>query len=181
MVRQYGWESVKNANEIRAYIKTCAWLDRGVSMDIYADIHAVNGSNEMSFSTTRRWIRKFSAGVESVKNALKSGRPKTASSPSIVEKIKHIVKSDTRYTSQVIADMAGFSKASVLGILWNIVKLRWKVLGESHICSWRSKKCRCLDGMQTFEKVSMIGSEKIYECSDRWWVLDTFLRTTPKN
>ena len=48
--------------------------------------------------------------MESVKNAPKSGRPKFASSPRIVEKIKQIVKSDARYTSQQIADMVGISK-----------------------------------------------------------------------
>ena len=32
------------------------------------------------------WVRKFSAGVESIKNAPKSGQLKSASSPRIVEK-----------------------------------------------------------------------------------------------
>ena len=60
----------------------------------------VYGSSEMSFSTVCRWVRKFSAGMESVKNAPKSGRPKSASCPRIVEKIKRIVKSDARYIFQ---------------------------------------------------------------------------------
>ena len=38
--------------------------------------------------------------MESVKNAPKSGRPKSASCPRIVEKIKRIVKSDARYIFQ---------------------------------------------------------------------------------
>ena len=55
----------KHANEIRAYIKTRALLGRG-SKFIYDDICAVYGSNEVSFSTVYRWVRKFSAGAESV-------------------------------------------------------------------------------------------------------------------
>lgn len=47
-------KSVKNANEIRAYNKTRA------SDDIYADICTVHGSNQMSFSTVCRWVKKFS-------------------------------------------------------------------------------------------------------------------------
>ena len=71
----------------------------------------------MSFSTVCRWVRKFSAGVESVTSAPKSGRPKSASSPKIVEQNKLLVKSDARYTSQQIANMVVISKASALRIL----------------------------------------------------------------
>ena len=53
-------KSVKNANEIRAYIKACTLLG---SKDIYADTWAVYGSNEMSFYTVCRWVRKFSADM----------------------------------------------------------------------------------------------------------------------
>ena len=55
----------------------------------------------------------------SVKNAPKSGQPKCARtcSPMIVEKLKEIVKSDSRFSSQQIADMVGIPKAPVLGIL----------------------------------------------------------------
>ena len=45
----------------------------------------------------------------SVKNAPKSGGSQFASSPRIVKKLKQIVKSDSRYTSQQIADMVGTS------------------------------------------------------------------------
>ena len=79
--------SVENAKEIRAYINTRGLLGKA-SKDIYADICTVYGSNTMSFSTVCRWVRKFSAGVESVTSAPKSGRPKSASSPNIVENIK---------------------------------------------------------------------------------------------
>ena len=40
--------------------------------------------NKKSFSTVCRWVRKFSAGVESVENAPKSGHTKSVESPRIV-------------------------------------------------------------------------------------------------
>ena len=70
-----------------------------------------------------RWVRKFSAGVESIKNAPKSGRLVVQG---WLKKIKEIVKSDTRYTSQKTADIVGISKASVVRILSNILKLKKK-------------------------------------------------------
>ena len=79
-------KSVKNTNEIRAYIKTRAFLGRGLK-DIYAYICAVYETNEIFFSTVCRWVRTCSIGVES----------KSKSSPMSVEKkIKQIVKSDAR-------------------------------------------------------------------------------------
>ena len=119
-------KSVKNASKIRAYIKTLAFrLGRG-SKDIYVEICTVYGSNEMIFSTACSWVRKCNAGMESFKSAPKSGQPKSASSPRMVEKIIQIVKSGARYTSQQIVDMVGISKASVLHILQNNLKLKKK-------------------------------------------------------
>ena len=42
----------------------------------------------MSYDTVRRWKNKFESGVESIKNAPKSGRPKFASRKEIVSKKK---------------------------------------------------------------------------------------------
>ena len=41
---------------------------------------------------------KFESGVESIKNAQKSGRPKFASRKEIVSKIKEIIEGDARFT-----------------------------------------------------------------------------------
>ena len=57
----------------------------------------------MSNDTVRRWKNKFESGVESIKNAPKSGRPKYAAPKEIVSKIKEIIEGDARYT---VYDMA---------------------------------------------------------------------------
>ena len=46
----------------------------------------------MCLMTVRRWKKKFESGVESIKNAPKSGRPKSASRKEIVSKIKESLK-----------------------------------------------------------------------------------------
>ena len=43
------------------------------------------------------------SGVESIKNAPKSGRPKSASRKEIVSKIKEIIEGDARFTVRDIA------------------------------------------------------------------------------
>ena len=67
---------------------------------------------------------QIGADVGPVINAHKSGRSKSVSSPKIVEKHNISVKSDARYTSQLIADMVGISKASALRFWRNILKLK---------------------------------------------------------
>ena len=44
----------------------------------------------MSYNMVLRWKKKFDSGLESIKNALKSGRPKSASCDEIVSKVKVI-------------------------------------------------------------------------------------------
>ena len=57
----------------------------------------------MSYDTDRSWKNKFESGVESIKNAPKSGRPKFASRKEIVSNIKEIIEGDARVTVRDIA------------------------------------------------------------------------------
>ena len=69
----------------------------------------------MSYDTVRRWKNNFESGVESIKNAPKSGRPKFASSKEIVSKTKEIIEGDARFTVR--------GKARKVGILLSTVYL----------------------------------------------------------
>ena len=57
----------------------------------------------MSYDTVRQWKKNFESGVESIKNAPKSGRPKSASRKEIISKIKEIIEGDARFTVRDIA------------------------------------------------------------------------------
>ena len=63
----------------------------------------------MSYDTARHWKNKFESGVESIKNAPKSGRPKFASPKEIISKIKEIIEGDARFTVRDIAGKVGIS------------------------------------------------------------------------
>ena len=71
----------------------------------------------------RRWKKKES-GVESIKNAPKSGRPKSASREEIVSKIKEIIEGDARFTVRDIARKVGKSLSTVHLILKKHLKVR---------------------------------------------------------
>ena len=67
----------------------------------------------MSYGTDRSWKNKFESGVETIKNAPKSGRPKFASRKEIVPKIKEINEGDARFTVRDIARKVGISLSTV--------------------------------------------------------------------
>ena len=71
----------------------------------------------MSYDTVRRWKNKFESGVESIKNALKSGRPKFASPKEIASKIKEIIEGDAKFSVCDIARTVGISLSTVQLIL----------------------------------------------------------------
>ena len=88
------------------------------------EISTAFGPSCVSYVTVRRWKKKFESGVESIKNAPKSGRPKSASRKEIVSKIKEIIEGDTRFTVRVIARKVGISLSTVHLILKKHLKVR---------------------------------------------------------
>ena len=94
--------SVYQKDEKRAYIKARSKL--GCSLkQLMTELSTTLGLSCVSNDTVRRWKNKFESGVESIKNAPKSGRPKYAAPKEIVSKIKEIIEGDARYT---VYDMA---------------------------------------------------------------------------
>ena len=73
-------------DEIRAYIQARSKL--GCSFkQLITEISTAYGLSCVAYDTVRRWKKKAKSGVESTKNAPKSGRPKSAARKEIVSKI----------------------------------------------------------------------------------------------
>ena len=66
----------------------------------------------------------YESGVESIKNAPKSGRQKFISRKEIVSKIKEIIERDARFTVRDIVRNAGISLSMVHLILKKHLKVR---------------------------------------------------------
>ena len=84
---------------------------------IYNEICKIYGDNEVSYRLVRNGIRKFNSGIDSVQDASRSRRPRTAVTPKNMSKVNKILNSDARYTSYEIARMTGISEASTRMIL----------------------------------------------------------------
>ena len=79
------------------------------------EISTAYGPSCVSYDTVRRWKKKVES--ESIKNASKSGRPKSASRKDIISKIKEIIERDVRFTIRDIARKVGITLSTVHLIL----------------------------------------------------------------
>ena len=94
--------SVDKKDEIWAYIQAHSKL--GCSLkQLMTELSTAYGPSCVSYDTVWRWKKKFESGVESIKNAPKLGRPKSASPKEIVSEIKEIIERDARFTVRDIA------------------------------------------------------------------------------
>ena len=129
--------SVDKKDEIRAYIKARSKL--GCSLKkLMTEISTAFGPSCVSYGTVRRWKKKFEPGVESIKNAPKSGRPKSASRKEIVSKIKKIIEGDARFTVRDIARKVGISLSTVHLIYTPDIRSMWGciVFAFPFVCSF---------------------------------------------
>ena len=110
-------------DQIRSYIKNRCIL--GIqAKDIFSEICRIYGNNELSFSSVTRWCKKFKSGIDSVKDAPHARRPKSATSPKMVEKVKQMVSKDARFTTRHIAQSVGISVGAAHTILRRNLKMR---------------------------------------------------------
>ena len=108
---------------IRAYIQARSKL--GCSLkQLMTEISSAYGSSCMSYEPVQWWKKKFESSVEAIKNAPKSGRPKSASRKEIVSKIKEIIEGDARFTVCDIARKVGIQLSTVHLILKKHLKVR---------------------------------------------------------
>ena len=116
--------SFDKKDEIRAYIKARSKL--GCSLEqMMTELSSAYGPSCVSYDTVRWWKEKFESGVGSIKNAPKSGRPKSASHKEIVSKIKEIIEGDARFTVRDIARKVGISLILKKHLKVRKISARW--------------------------------------------------------
>ena len=136
-----GKRSLKSA-EIRTYIKDRNAL-KTEPKTIYNEICKIYGDNEVPYRPVRNWIREFNSGIDSVQDASRSGRPRTAVTPKNMSKDNKILNSDARYTPYETSRMTGISEASTRTILKKKLGLTRKVARWiPHILTNKQKAAR---------------------------------------
>ena len=95
--------------EYRAVIKF--FVKGGLTpTEIHSMFINVYGDSSPSFSTIKKWAAEFKRGLTSLEDDPCEGRPKSATTPEIIEQVHDMVLDDRRIKVREIAETIGISK-----------------------------------------------------------------------
>jgi hypothetical protein len=141
--------SVDKKDEIRAYIKARSKL--GCSLKQLM--------TELSTA--------YESGVECIKNAPKSGWPKSTSRKEIVSKIKDIIERDARFKVRDIAQKVGISLSNVHFILKKHLKVRMiSARWVPHLLTDEQKRQRPKSCFKCFQNMTK-NKQTVCQCRHR--------------
>ena len=106
------------------YYTLIRWKCKKIAPEIHAELTVDGGNQTVSLRTVERWIAKFKLGQETLKDEPRSGRPREASTPEKIFRIKKLVTEDRHITTRELADLADISKERVSHILNNELFMR---------------------------------------------------------
>jgi transposase len=85
--------------------------------EIYLKFIKVYGDSSPSFSTIKNWAAEFKRGPTSLEDDPREGRPKSATTPEIIEQVHDMILDDRRMEVREIAETIGILKERVRYIL----------------------------------------------------------------
>jgi transposase len=95
--------------ECRAVIKF--FLKEGfMPKEIHSKFIKVYGDSSPLFSTIKKWAAKFKCSRTSLEDDPREGRPKSATTPEIIDQVHDMVLDDRRLKVREIAETIGISK-----------------------------------------------------------------------
>jgi len=81
--------------------------------EIHAIVTETLGEHAPSYTTVRNWVAQFTRGDFSTYDAPRPGRPKTVTSPEIIDQIHEIILVDRRISAKSIAEQLDISRERV--------------------------------------------------------------------
>jgi histone-lysine N-methyltransferase SETMAR len=109
--------------EYRAVIKY--FVRKGLTPNqINSKFIKVYEDSSPSFSTIKEWAAEFKRGRTSLEDDPREGRPKSATTPEIIEQVHDMVFNDRRMKVREIAETTGISKERVGYILHEEVDMK---------------------------------------------------------
>ena len=117
------------AEQDRSYVLYRTLLHSSTS-DIHTDLVNIRGDCAPSFRTVQRWVQTFNEGQCNISDQPRSGRPTSAITDELVDRVEAVIHEDPHATLDEIADEVGISHGSIHTILvkhLRMVKLsaRW--------------------------------------------------------
>ena len=155
-----------NNIETRTVIKFFSPLQGKAPKEIHAILTETLEEHAPSCATVKNWVAQFKHGDFSNRDAPRPGRPKTVTTPDIIDQIHELMLEDRRILAKSIAEQLGISPERVGSIIHEYLDMRklsakWvpKCLNEDQ------KRQRC----QLSEQIwNFFGAIQMISCRD-WW------------
>jgi len=81
--------------------------------EIHSKFIKVYGDSSPSFSTIKKWAAEFERGSTGLEDDPHEGRPKSSTTPEIIEQVHDMILDDRRMKAHEIAETIGISKEGV--------------------------------------------------------------------
>jgi len=112
-----------NNFETRAVIKF-SFLQGKAPEEIHAILTETLGEHTPAYATVKNWVDQFKRGDFSTCDAPRPGRPKTVTTPEIIDQIHELILEDHRISAKSIAEQLGISRERVGSIIHDALDMR---------------------------------------------------------
>ena len=88
-----------------------------VPKEIHAILTEILGEYASSYATVKNWVANFKCGYFSTCDAPRPGRPKTVTTPEIIDHIHELILEDLQISAKSISEQVGISRERVGSII----------------------------------------------------------------
>ena len=113
-----------NNIETRAVIKYFFFLQGKAPKEIHAILKETLGEHAPSYATVKNWVAQFKHGDFSTCDAPRPGRPKTVTTPEIIDQIHQLILENRRISAKPIAEQLVISRERVEFIIYEDLDMR---------------------------------------------------------
>jgi len=109
------------------------------------------GENAPSYATVKNWVAQFKRGDISTCDAPRPGRPKTVTTPEIIDQIHELILEDRRISAKSISKQLGISRERIGSIIReNVVMRKLSAKWVPKCLNADQKRHRCQSSEQIF-------------------------------
>jgi len=145
--------------ETQAVIKFFSALQGKAPKDIHAILIETLGAHAPSYATVKKWVTQFKRGDFSTCDAPRPGRPKTVTTPEIIDEIHELTLVDRRISAKSIAEQLGISRERVGSIIledFDMRKLSAKWVPKCLNADQKRQRCQSSNFWNFFGAIQMI-------------------------
>ena len=148
-----------NYMETRVVIKIF-FLQGKAPKEMPAILTEILGEHAPSYATVKNWVAQFKRGDFSTCDAPRPGRPKTVTTPEIIDQIHELILEDRRISAKSIAEQLGISHEPVGSIIHEDLDMR-KLSAK-----WVPK---CQNAEQKHNAASRLNKFGIFSARSKWF------------